>query len=176
MILVWLSGLGISMPLILTTLLVKMLRVYRIFTLYKRVKPKVHTSECAHFLYTVAILSPNIAILVFWTLIDPNYTENTYVEHPGFIIIEQRCKSDYIFVWLLLLLVYSFLLSIAVATVAIISRKIRLAQFKDTKKINFLIFSILFIGGSSSAYASIFASIREYFSFPLIFYTLDTSL
>ena len=31
MVLVWLSGLGISLPLILTTLLVKMLRVYRIF-------------------------------------------------------------------------------------------------------------------------------------------------
>ena len=163
MILVWLSGLGISMPLILTTLLVKMLRVYRIFTLYKRVKPKAHTSECAHFLYTIAILSPNIAILIFWTLIDPNYTENTYVEHPGFIIIEQRCKSDYAFVWFLLLLVYSLILSIAIVTVAIISRKIRLAQFKDTKKVNFLIFTILFIGISGLAYSSIFASIREYF-------------
>ena len=74
MVIVWLSGLGISMPLILTTFLVKMLRVYHIFTLYKRVKPKAHTSECAHFLYTVATLSPNIAVLLFWTVIDPSYT------------------------------------------------------------------------------------------------------
>ena len=163
MVLVWLSGFGISMPLILTTLLVKMLRVYRIFTLHKRVKPKAHTSECAHFLYTVAILSPNIVILIFWTLIDPHYTENTYVEHPGFIIIEQRCKSDYAFIWFLLLVVYLLILSIAIVTVAIISRKIRLAQFKDTKKVNFLIFIIFFIGVSCLAYSSIFASIREYF-------------
>ena len=163
MVLVWLSGFGISMPLILTTLLVKMLRVYRIFTLHKRVKPKAHTSECAHFLYTVAILSPNIVILIFWTLIDPHYTENTYIEHPGFIIIEQRCKSDYAFIWFLLLVVYLLILSIAIVTVAIISRKIRLAQFKDTKKVNFLIFIIFFIGVSCLAYSSIFASIREYF-------------
>ena len=158
--LVWLGGLGLSIPLILSTLLVKMLRVYRIFT---RIKPKAHTSECAHFLYTVALLSPNIAILIFWTIIDPNYTENTYEEHPGFIIIQQRCISDYPFVWFLLLAVYFLILSIAVVTVAIISRKIRLAQFKDTKKVNFLIFIILFIGASALAYASIFASIREYF-------------
>ena len=166
MVIVWLSGLGISIPLILTTLLVKMLRVYRIFTLYKRVKPKAHTSECAHFLYAVSILSPNIVVLLFWTVIDPSYAENTYVEHPGFVIIEQRCKSDYPFVWLVLLLVYFLILSIAIATVAIISRKIRLAQFKDTKKVNFLIFTILFIGISCLAYSSIFASIREYFFIP----------
>ena len=163
MVLVWLSGLGISLPLILTTLLVKMLRVYRIFSLYRRVKPKVYTSESAHFLYTIAILSPNIAVLIIWTLLDPHYTENTYVEHPGFITIEQRCKSDYAFVWFLLLLVYSFLLSTAVVTVAIKSRKIRLAQFKDTKKVNFLIFIILFIGVSAFAYSVIFSSTREYF-------------
>lgn len=137
MVLVWLSGLGISLPLILTTLLVKMLRIYRIFSLYRRVKPKVHTSECAHFLYTVIILSPNIAILIVWTLLDPHYTENTYVENPGYIIIEQRCKSDFAFVWFLLLLVYYFILSMAVVTVAIKSRKIRLAQFKDTKESQF---------------------------------------
>ena len=163
MVLVWLSGLGISLPLILTTLLVKMIRVYRIFSLYRRVKPKAHTSECAHFLYTAVILSPNIVILVVWTLLDSHYTENTYVEHPGFIIIEQRCKSDFAFVWFLLLLVYFFLLSTSIVIVAIKSRKILLAQFKDTKKVNFLIFSILFIGGSAFAYSIIFSSTRMYY-------------
>ena len=163
MVLVWLSVLGTSLPLILTTLLVKMLRTYRIFSLHKRVKPKVHTSECAHFLYTVIILSPNVAVLIIWTLLDPHYTENTYVEHPGFVIIEQRCKSDFGFVWFLLLMIYYSLLSMAVVIVAIKSRKIRLAQFKDTKKVNFLIFSILFIGCSAFAYSIIFSSTRKYY-------------
>ena len=56
-----------------------------------------------------------------------------------------------------------FFLSTAVVTVAIKSRKIRLAQFKDTKKVNFLIFIILFIGVSAFAYSVIFSSTREYF-------------
>ena len=163
MVLVWLSGLGISLPLILTTLLVKMLRIYRIFSLYRRVKPKIHTSECAHFLYTIVILSPNVAILIVWTILDSHYTENTYVEHPGLIIIEQRCKSDFALIWFLLLLVYFFLLSMAVVVVAIKSRKILLTQFKDTKKVNFLIFSVLFIGSSAFAYSVIFASTRKYY-------------
>ena len=166
MVLMWLSGLGISLPLILTTLLVKMLRVYRIFSLYRRVKPNVYTSECAHFLYTALILSPNVAIMIAWTIIDPHRTDDTYVEHPGFIIIEERCISEYISLWFLLLLIYYFLLSAAVVIVAIKSRKIRLAQFKDTKKVNFLIFSILFIGGSAFAYSNIFASTRQYYFIP----------
>ena len=166
MVLVWLSGLGISLPLILTTLLVKMLRVYRIFSLYRRVKPKVYTSECAHFLYSVLILSPVIVILIVWTIIDPHRSDDIYVEYPGFIIIEESCISEYAFLWLLLLLIYYLLLSTAVVIVAIKSRKIRLAQFKDTKKVNFLIFSVLFIGGSSFAYSNIFASTREYYFIP----------
>lgn len=49
---------------------------------YKRVKPKVHTSECTHFLYTVFILSPNITILTVWTIvIDPYRSDDTYVEY-----------------------------------------------------------------------------------------------
>ena len=166
MILMWLSGLGISLPLILTTVLVKMLHVYRIFSLHKRVKPKVHTSECAHFLYTVAILLPNIIILTVWTLLDPHHADDTYVEHPGFIIIEERCKSDYVYLWFLLLLIYYFLLSTAVVIVAIKSRKIRMARFKDTKKVNFLIFGALFIGGSAFAYSNIFATTGKYYFIP----------
>ena len=41
-----------------------------------------------------------------------------------------------------------------------------MVQFKDTKKVNFLIFTVLFIGGSSFAYANIFASTREYYFIP----------
>ena len=162
MLFVWLSGLGISLPLILTTVLVKMLRVYRIFSLYKKVKSKAYTSECAHFIYTFIILMPNITVLVVWSAFDPLRSDDVYVENPGFIIIEERCVSDYAAVWFVLLLAYNILLSLAVVIVAIKSRKIRMSQFKDTKKVNFLIFSVLFVGCSTFAYSSIFAVIGEY--------------
>ena len=87
---------------------------------YKRVKSKVHTSECTHFLYTVFILSPNIAILIVWTIvIDPYRSDDTCVEYRGFIIIEERCRSDYVSLWFLLLCIYYLLLSLAVVIVAI---------------------------------------------------------
>ena len=70
--------------------------------------------------------------------------------------VEEQCKSDYTVVWLILLLVYVILLAMAVAIVAIKTRKIRLKQFKDTKKVNLLIFLILFIGISTFSYWSIF--------------------
>ena len=108
-------------------------------SLYKRVKPKAHTSECAHFFYTIIILIPHITVQVVWSAFDPLKSDDYYVEHPGFIIIEERCVSDYAAVWFVLLLAYNILLSLAVVIVAIKSRKIRMSQFKDTKKVNFLI-------------------------------------
>ena len=136
-------------------------------SLYKRVKPKAHTSECAHFFYTIIILIPHITVLVVWSAFDPLKGDDTYVEHPGFIIIEERCVSDYAAVWFVLLLTYNILLSLAVVIVAIKSRKIRMSQFKDTKKVNFLIFSVLFVGCSTLAYTNIFTTIGEYHFIPV---------
>ena len=84
----------------------QILQVYRIFTLHTGIEPTAHTSELAHFLYTAAILLPNIVILTVWTAVDPHCTDDTFVEHPGFIIIEEKYKSDYTFVWFQLLLIY----------------------------------------------------------------------
>ena len=64
MVTIWPSGLGLTLPIILATLLVKMLRVYRIFTHYTRLKPKIYTSTYAHFVYTFLIVSPTIIISI----------------------------------------------------------------------------------------------------------------
>lgn len=165
-VLVWLSGLGISLPLILTTLLVKMLRVYRIFSHIEGLNQKFIHLNVPTFCILLSFYHLTLQYIFFWTLIDPHYSDDTCVEHPGFIVIEERCISEYTFLWFLLLLIYYRLLSMAVVIVAIKSRKIQLAQFKDTKKVNFLIFSILFIGGSAFAYSNIFASNRRYYFIP----------
>ena len=162
MILIWLSGLGLSMPIIMATILVKMLRVYRIITLHAILKPRVYTTNCAHFVYTVLILSPNIIILLLWAAVDTYLNDIHYVEHSGYITFKEQCKSKYTAMWLILMLIYNILLSLAVVVVAIKSRKIRLEQFKDTKKVNLLIFLILFIGISTFSYWSIFTVVGVY--------------
>ena len=93
------------------------------------------------------ILSPNIILLILWTAIDARYRVDNFIEHPGYIENVIFCHpSDYISTWFALAFVYLFLLSVAVIIVAIKSRNIRLARFKDTKKINILIFLQCIVG------------------------------
>ena len=160
MVNVWLSGLGLSIPLILATILVKMLRVYHIFTSFKRLKQTAKCKDCALLIYTLLILSPNIIIVTLWTAIDPYHKVGNFIEHPaaGFIRVEWSCHSDYVFIWITLGISYFFLLSAAVIIVAVKSRKIRRAQFKDTKKVNLFIFLLVIICPGSLLYSQFFYS------------------
>ena len=147
MVHVWLSGVGLSSPLILAIILLKMLRVYRIFTAYKILKQSTHLSDFALLVYTIIILSPNIILLILWTAIDARYRVDNFIEHPGYIENVIICHpSNYDSTWFALAFIYLFLLSVAVVIVAIKSRNIRLARFKDTKKVNILIFLQYIVG------------------------------
>ena len=147
MVHVWFGGTGLSIPLILATILVKMLRVYRIFIAHKILKRSMHLSDVALLVYTILILSPNIILLILWTAIDPRYRVDSFIEHPGYIENVVTCHpSDYELTWFVLGFIYLFLLSVAVIVVAIRSRNIRLTQFKDTKKVNILIYLLYIVG------------------------------
>ena len=144
----WLSGIGISVPLILATLLVKMLQVYYIFTRrYKRVKPGVFTHNCSLVIYTFLIIFPNVIVLTIWSIVDPFQDEIEYGIYAGFNepVRRYRCTSNHETIFFGFLFGYFILLSIAVVIVAIKTRKVRLLRFKDTKKVNLLIFLLLFI-------------------------------
>ena len=163
MVTIWPSGLGLPLPIILATLLVKMLRVYRIFTQQRLLKPKVYTSTYAHFVYTFLIVSPTIIILLMWTVIDPYIEVIKYVEHRGFLTVKFDCTSKYFYLWTTLVITYIILLSLVVVTVAIKSRNIRMKQFKDTKKVNMFIFLFIFTGLTFFAYWRVF-DVHEDFS------------
>ena len=147
MVHVWLGGIGLSIPLVLATILMKMLRVYRIFTVFKPLKQNGHLSDFALFVYTLLILSPNIILLILWTAFDPRYRVDNFIEHPGYIENKLGChSSSYESTWFALGITYLLLLSMAVIIVAIKSRNIRLALFKDTKTVNTLIFLLDIVG------------------------------
>ena len=150
---VWLSGIGLSIPLILATILVKMLRVYRIFISFKFLKKSVHLSDFALLGYTMLILSPHIILLILWTAIDPAYRVEIFIEHPGHIENVIMCHpSEYYLIWYALAFVYLILLSEAVVIIAIKSRNIRLARFKDTKTVNIFIFLFSIVGKCTFIY------------------------
>ena len=108
-------------------------------------------------------MSPNILILLLWTTLDMRHDKIEYFELPGYIAATDRCKSNNTELWLLLMLAYNIILSLAVVIVAIKSRKIRLKQFKDTKKVNLLIFLILLVGISTFSYWFIFSITDTHF-------------
>ena len=149
---IWLSGLGLSLPVIGATVLVKMLRVYHIFTLRRRLKPNMYAIYIAPVIYTLLILLPCATVLTLWTIIDPLYTVNTYIEHPGFIMLVIACKGTRQTLWHVLIICYQISLSLAVVFIAIKTRKLRLARFKDTKKVNVFIYFTYFASHTCFAY------------------------
>ena len=143
----WLSGLGVSIPLMLAVILVKMLRIYYIFTRHSRVKVNFAKSDHALALYTVLIVLPNVIVLAIWLIVDPFYDDLRRTDYPEFnlAVDKYHCKSNHQVLWFGILVMFFIVLSTAVIIVAIKTRKIRRKHFKDTKKVNLLIFLLLFI-------------------------------
>ena len=136
----WLSGPGIPFPLMLATLLVKMLRIYHIFYSTKLRRIGHRCSDLALALYVLLILLPDIFVNLIWTIVDPYQIHLEYRVSEGCIYLEKSCRSNYKKQLFGLLSAYLLILIIALLVVAIITRKVRLQHFKDTKKVNILLF------------------------------------
>lgn len=143
-LLLWLSGPGISLSLMFATLLVKMLRVYHIFN-HITLRVRHYSSDIALILYILIILAPNIVVNIVWAIVDQYHAVIEYETRRGYIQLSKDCDSRYESVWFGVLCIYLLLLAVASAVVAIMTRKVRLQHFKDTKKVNVLIF-ILSLG------------------------------
>jgi hypothetical protein len=158
-----LSSEGLSSVLIWAILLLKMLRVYRIFTTIKLPgKGGKKHKDYALLFYTVLLLLPQVALLIIRTAIDPSRREEYYTEYPGFIGVASVCTSDHWLIWNLVVNPYLFILQGAVIIVAIKTRKIRSKNFKDTKKVNLLVYLILVLANCTRAYGFTFFIVGRY--------------
>lgn len=148
--LIWISGLGVPSTLIFATLLVKISRVYHIFSSLKKMKL---LSNMALFFYVMLLMIPNVVILIGWSV-----DMATYVDHGL-----ASCSFDFpnLFLWLALLTVYFMILMLLLVTVAILTRKIRYKNFKDTKKVNTLVFLLIYTYAISITYWTVFTSIGD---------------
>ena len=156
----WLSAPGISLPIMQATLLVKMLRIYHIFHKTK-LRLGRYCSDLALALYVLLILLPDILVNLVWTIVDPYQIFFEHQMRGSYIYPHKTCKSAYNTYISGGLSIYLLILTLALAVVAIITRKVRLHHFKDTKKVNILSF-ILGVGIIIS------------FSFWLLVQSLDT--
>ena len=162
MLLYSLSTLGLSMPLIFTVLLLKMLRVYHIFTKFKVFGKSRKYKDYALLFYTALLLLPQVTLLIIRTAVDPSHRVETPIEQPGVIVIFGFCYSKHWQIWYWALFPYYWTLQGALIFVAIKTRKIRSKNFKDTKKVNLLIFLLVMIGVCGIAYLIIFFTVGLY--------------
>ena len=137
---------SIGLDIIFATVITKTLRIYYIF--HKFGKVSQICSDLCLFLLIVLIVSVRIVFLIFWTTLDVSYVfeAETFISEniPPYILISEECRSEYLSIWLGLSFGYYVLLMLVMVILASLTRKIKRPDFKDSKKINTLIFALIF--------------------------------
>lgn len=141
----WLNVLGIPGSLIVSTVLVKMLRVYSIFRPGSLNRIGKRFSDQAVFCYIILLQIPTIIIGILWNVLDPYKRRTIMILETNFVAVTEECYSDNLSLWPSLLLGYNFMLTTGLVIVAIKTRKIRKTNFKDTKKVNVFVFLYVFL-------------------------------
>ena len=140
---VWIHGLGYPNALILSTLLVRLLRVYRIFNCYGKLS-KYTSGNIAMAVYTLLITSPNGLICLVWSTSDHYLSEVIFPVRGGYVFVIEQCRSNHTIQWLLGLLIYFLVISLFLVVVGILTRNVKHKNFKDTKKVSALSFAMVF--------------------------------
>ena len=126
--------------LILLTLLIKLLRVYHIF--FSRLKMDLgkHWNNLSLFLIIIGLtILPNIITAVEISLTVKDYISYITNVRKGTATIDKPPENDFSKATITLTVTYLGIYLLLICFLAILTRKIRYSDFKDTKKINFFI-------------------------------------
>ena len=142
----WSASLGINF--IFATLLVRILRVYRVFTYFGKLGRR--WSDRVLCVIMLSIVGVEAVILLVWTAADAFTIEDVEIYQVStaqpYYEVAQFCSSRSLRTWLTLVFSEIGVVMLFVALLAYKTRKIRRKHFKDTKKVNTYIFtSILLI-------------------------------
>ena len=136
----------IAMDLVLATVFAKTLRIYHIFTTFRKVSKL--WSDKGLFALILAIVTGKVAIMIVWGAVDMNHLIDDIISprqgFPPHYLVVQKCHSNHLTWWVVLVFGYSAVLFLPMIFVAILTRKIKRREFKDSKKICALV-AILFI-------------------------------
>ena len=141
--LTWGSYIGAA--LILATLMVKLLRVYRVFTLFGKTG-KLY-SDAGLMVMILLLVSGMVVILTIWTAVDTYHVDeietfNSKTTPPRYDIV-QRCHSTYGTIWISASALY--IISVLYVPLLLLAFKTRMVwrrDFKDTKKVTALVFTL----------------------------------
>ncbi len=137
----WLLFIGIQ--LIFATLLMRLLRVHRIFFHYSKLGRL--WSDYSMLLAILVFASFAVILLTLWMAIDTPTLgiQTTFVSatQTPFFSVVLSCKSEFFPIWILLLLGYTGFVMAMVFLLAFRTRKIKLESFKDTKTVNIFVYT-----------------------------------
>lgn len=142
----WLSLDGIYM--ILTTLLVRLLRVFHVFRSHHSTGK--FWADKYLLLYIALIFSPMLCITIIKVAVDPFYldrSDKVFVSDDAMprILLANNCTSKHTEIWLAISFSLIGVVMVLVTFLAVQTRHIKKKHFKDTKKINVFLFSTCII-------------------------------
>ena len=148
--------------LIYGTLFVRLLRVYRIF-FHVFQKPGKFWTDWSLFIMVLAIVTIAAIILLLWSTLDPMLTIKFELFMPNpvspFHGVIPFCDCTHFFAWTVTLY-YVYIGSIVffVVVLAILTRKVKVANFKDTKEVSMFVFTSAIAMSVCFAYETTFAN------------------
>ena len=136
---------AIGLDTVLATLFAKMLRIYHIFKKFGKVNRL--WSDNGLLALIVFIVLVKIFFLMIWTSVDINHVVDVETikanSAPPYYMVIQTCHCEYFGMWYALAFLYTGTLFTVLLLVAFNTRKIKRANFKDTKKVNLLIATLI---------------------------------
>ena len=139
---------SLGVDLLITTLLAKVLRIWRIFTYNGHMGNVWTNSSLLGFIGIV--IAVKIVLLAIWTIFDPyTLTDKEEIIYMDGIAskyeIVQQCESEYYSIWLVLVYGYSAIIGLVLIGASLKTRKVKQENFKDTKKITILVTSLIYM-------------------------------
>ena len=143
---------SLGTDLILAVLFLKLMRIYQIFRTFGKISK--YWRDQYIFICILAICLGKVVLVILWNSTDSIGVEvhKEYVKVPDqlpYYVDTVICYSSR--VWLVAAGLYSGVLLFLVVILAVATRHIKRENFKDTKKINAFIFSVLIVNISSVA-------------------------
>ena len=147
------SGTTVGIDTVLATVIAKTLRIYHIFKTFGTVSRVF--SDLGLFILILSIVCVKIPMLIVWAsldaarLVDVEQFVPTTV--PPFIQVIQQCQTRHQqSFWLIPLYSYSIILGLVMVLLAVMTRKIKRKDYKDSKKINILVVALILDGSIAS--------------------------
>ena len=169
----WCVPIGFS--LIYGTICVKTLRIYLLFHSMKRHQSGLLFNEVLA-LFVVILILFDVVISVTWNAVDPwIMSEDIEVFQDG-ILVRNSCKCDHFIIWAVILALYKLTLTFVVITLSILTRRVDREDFKFSKSINILSYSLALPYTVGIPVGLLFYTSQIYISFVVLSFVFFTSI